>query len=253
VDSRAAGLVTHVEPGVRLLRGVTLYKIAPGVALQDGDILTAPVKAQVQVELDKGTIANFAGPGALWLEAPTSGTATLTVPGGALKLVAKAPGVRVRTAAFDVGLTEAIVVLRVELAATEIFVETGSARLVNPTSPPRDAKRGEYVHKSLSTAFAARPLPPRTFVDALPRSFLDALPALAPGLKSKAVPVPDHDITYAEAQPWLALDRPTFERRFTARLRDPAFRKAAAAEIARYPAWDRLLHPEKYERKPAPK
>lgn len=253
VEARAANLFTHVEPGVLLLRGVTFYKIAPGVVLQDGDIVTAPAKAQVQIELDAGTLASFAGPGSLWIEGLASGAPTLTVPGGALKVAAKAPGVRLRTAAFDVALTDAIVVLRVELAATEIFVEAGSARLVNPTSPPRDAKRGEFVQKSLSTAFASRPLPPRAFVDALPRAFLDALPALAPGLKSKAVPVADHDITYAEAQPWLALDRPVFERRFTARLRDPAFRKAAEAEIARYPAWDRLLHPDKYERKPAPK
>lgn len=251
---RAAGVVTLADPGVLLLRGVTYYKVGPGVAVQDGDIVSAPAKAQVQVELDNGSIASLAGPGSLWLEAPKSGAPGFTLPTGALKLAARPPGVRVRTAAFDVGVAEGIVVLRVELAATEVFVETGTARLVNPTSPPRDARRGEYVQKSLSTQFATRPLPPRTFVDALPRNFLDPLPTLSATLKSKAAPVPDHDITYAEAQPWLALDRPVFERRFTARLRDPAFRKAADAEIARYPNWDRMLHPEKYMPKPvAPK
>lgn len=249
-DVRAAGLVTLADPGVLLLRGITFYKVGPGVPVQDGDIVTAPAKAQVQVELDNGSVASFAGPGSIWIEAPKSGAPTLTIPTGALKLAAKAPGARVRTVAFDVGVADGIVVLRVELAASEVFVETGAARLVNPTSPPRDTRRGEYVQKSLSTPFATRPLPPRAFVDGLPRNFLDPLPTLAPGLKSKAAPIVDHDITYAEAKPWLALDRPVFERRFTARLRDPAFRKAADAEIARYPNWDRMLHPEKFERKP---
>ena len=30
---------------------------------------------------------------------------------------------------------------------------------------------------------------------------------------------------------------------------DPAFRKAAEANISRYPMWDRILHPEKYQPK----
>ena len=49
-----------------------------------------------------------------------------------------------------------------------------------------------------------------------------------------------------------ALDRATFERRFVARLRDPAFRRAAEPDSARYPSWDRILHPEKYRPKDAP-
>jgi len=43
-----------------------------------------------------------------------------------------------------------------------------------------------------------------------------------------------------------------FERRFASRLRDPAFRKAVEPNIARYPSWDRMLHPEKYAPKPPP-
>jgi len=72
-------------------------------------------------------------------------------------------------------------------------------------------------------------------------------------LKAKPDLVVDHDITYAEALPWLAgRDRATFERRFAVRLRDPAFRKAAEGDIARYPLWDRQLHPEKYAPKTVP-
>jgi hypothetical protein len=58
-------------------------------------------------------------------------------------------------------------------------------------------------------------------------------------------------VTYAEAEPWLSgPDRVAFEKRFAVRLKDPAFRKAAEPGLARHPAWDRMLHPEKYAPKP---
>jgi hypothetical protein len=77
---------------------------------------------------------------------------------------------------------------------------------------------------------------------------------LAPGLKARPAPVADHEVTYAEAEIWLAgKDRAAFERRFASRLKDPAFRKAVEPVVGRYPSWDRQLHPEKYAPKPAPK
>ena len=76
---------------------------------------------------------------------------------------------------------------------------------------------------------------------------VDPLPSLASRIKSKPALVADHDITFAEAEPWLAgKDRAVFEKRFVARLRDPVFRKAVAPTVARYPMWDRILNPEKY-------
>ena len=87
----------------------------------------------------------------------------------------------------------------------------------------------------------------------LPRNFLDALPSLAAGLKSKPPGAADHDITYAEAQPWLALDRAGFEKRFAVRLRDPAFRKAVEPWTSgAIPRGTAMLHPEKYQPTPAP-
>jgi hypothetical protein len=63
-------------------------------------------------------------------------------------------------------------------------------------------------------------------------------------IKTKPALVADHDITYAEAEPWLAgRDRPVFEKRFATRLRDPAFRSAVLPNLARYPLWDRQLNP----------
>jgi hypothetical protein len=47
--------------------------------------------------------------------------------------------------------------------------------------------------------------------------------------------------------------RRAFLRRFTPRLADPAFRADVEKNIARFPEWDRVLHPEKFstERPPA--
>jgi serine/threonine protein kinase len=45
------------------------------------------------------------------------------------------------------------------------------------------------------------------------------------------------------------------EAKAAGRLRDPAFRKSAEPDLARHPAWDRIVHPEKYlpKDKPAPR
>ncbi len=40
--------------------------------------------------------------------------------------------------------------------------------------------------------------------------------------------------------------RKLFLKRFQPRLKDREFRAAVEAHIARYPEWDRVLHPEKY-------
>ncbi len=72
--------------------------------------------------------------------------------------------------------------------------------------------------------------------------------------KTRPALVADREITYAEAEPWLAgRDRAVFERRFASRLRDPVFRRAVEPDVARYPTWDRRLHPEKYAPPPVPK
>ena len=240
-----AGVITLADADSRVLRGATWYKLAPGVGVEDADIVTGSARSQVQIEFARGTIASFAGEGALMINVAKDGTLALMLTAGALKVAVKSPPVRVRTAQFEASVSDGIVVMRAE--SGEIFVEAGSAKL-SDASGVREARRGEYWVKS-AAGFATRPLAPRAFVEALPRNFLDPLPVLAPGIKSRVVPTADRDITFAEAEPWLARDRAAFEKRFQSRLRDPAFRKAVEPVVARYPSWDRMLHPEKYQPK----
>jgi hypothetical protein len=252
------GTVTLVDGGARVLRGATWYKLATGVRVEEGDIVALAERAQVQIEFATGSLANLAGTGTVHLGPPDAKQPLLVLPSGWLKLAAKAPGVRVRTPALDLTAPDAIVVVHAQPAAVDLFVEAGTAKLIPPSAPGaggvvRDAKRGEYWTKTAALPPAVLPSPPKAFVDAMPRHFADPLPALAAKLKAKPDLVVDHDITYAEALPWLAgRDRAAFERRFAVRLRDPAFRKAAEADIARYPLWDRQLHPEKYAPKTVP-
>jgi hypothetical protein len=246
------GVVTLSDAGTRVLRGATWYKLTPGLAIEDGDIVAADPQAQVQLEFAPGTLAALAGEGTLHVTVPKGGGLALAWSSGLLKIAAKPPGARVRTAVLEVEIPDGIAVMRTDAASAEVFVEVGSARLVEPAGS-RDAKRGEYWRKSAGAPLASQPLAPKAFVAALPRNFLDPLPVLAPRLKSKPGLVVDHEITYAEAEPWLAgRDRAAFERRFASRLRDPAFRRAVEPHLSRYPSWDRMLHPEKYAPKPAP-
>ncbi len=253
------GTVTLVEGSPRLLRGATWYKLAAGVRVDEADILAAGEGGQMQVAFANGSRANLAGGGLLYL-VPASRTIPLALAlhSGWLKLDAKTPGLRMRTESFDLVIAEGALVARAEAARADFFIESGRARVIELTrkggdGPARDAKRGEYWAKPDDGAFTTADRVPKAFVQAMPRHFTDRLPALAEKAKAKPALVVDHEITYAEAQPWLAgSDRAVFERRFASRLRDPEFRKAVEPDIAHYPVWDRRLHPDKYAPKDAP-
>jgi len=252
------GAFTLADPGARLLRGATWYKLTPGVAAVEGDIVEVPERAQVQLESGTGSSFNLVGPATLYLVPGKGGPPVLALREGWLKAATRGAGVRLRTVPLDVVVAEGTLVARAQGPVMELFVEAGGARLVELAATggdgaAREAKRGEYWSKAATAAYTTVPRAPRPFVDAMPRHFADPLPTLAGRSKGKPVLVVDHEITFAEAEPWLAgRDRAVFERRFAVRLRDPAFRKAADANIARYPSWDRMLHPEKFEPKPKP-
>ena len=257
------GIVTLVEGGPRLLRGTTWYKLVVGAHVEEADIIEAPERSQTQLELASGSRMNLVGGGKIYLvpATPKGSPILAALPMGWLKVATKAPGARVRTAAFDLVVGDGVLVVRANGPAVDFFVESGSARLIELAAngadgAARDVKSGEYASKSATGALATGQRAPKAFIDAMPRHFVDALPTLADRIKAKPTLVVDHEVTYAEAEPWLAgRDRAAFERRFASRLRDPAFRSAALPNLARYPMWDRMLNPEKYapKEKSAPK
>jgi hypothetical protein len=258
-------VATLVDGNARLLRATTWHKLVPGARVEEGDIVEAGERGQVQLEFAVGSIASFVGPGALYVVPPAAkpriatGAPVLLVPGGWFKVAAKEPGLQVRAASAEVTVVAGTVVLRTDGTRLDIFVESGNARIAalapsGAEDTARDAKHDEYWSKSASGAFVPSTRPPKAFVDAMPRHYFDALPSFAGKFKTRPTLAADREITYSEAEPWLAgRDRAVFERRFASRLRDPAFRRAVEPDVARYPTWDRRLHPEKYAPPPVPK
>jgi hypothetical protein len=248
------GVVTQIDGGVRLLRGSTWFKLVAGARIDEADIVDVALRAQVQIELAGGAILNHVGPGALLLATSPAKNAPsfATLTGGWLKLTTGAPGMRLRMVPFDLLIPDGIVVVHVEGTGAELFVEAGSAKMLErdrggADGVARDARRGEYWAKTSDKALVTQASAPKAFVSAMPPHFVDPLPTLAGKIKSKPVLVAEGEITYAEAAPWLdGPDRNAFEKRFAGRLRDPVFRRAAEPYLGRHPAWDRIVHPEKY-------
>lgn len=248
------GVVTLVDGSPRLLRGATWYKLVPGTRVDDADIVDTRERGQVQVEFARGSLVNLVD-GIIYIVPLAAKESlqviTLEIPRGWIKAVAKSPGVRLRVAAAEVSVVGALV-MTTDGTRLEAFVEAGGARFEasatgGSAATRHDAKQDEYWSKSASGTFVPSTRPPKAFIDSMPRHFADPLPGFAGRFTTKAALIPDREIVYAEARPWLAgRDRAVFERRFAVRLADPAFRKAVEPDVGRYPAWDRRLHPEKY-------
>lgn len=256
-------IASLVEGSPRLLRGATWYRLVPGARLEVGDIISAADRAQMLAEFANGSILSLVGPGALYLEAkPVKATAAdspaFTLVNGWLKVVARAPGVRLHTPSAELTTADGVLVMHGLGPTLEVFVESGTARIAallpnGNAGPAQDAKQGEHWSNISNGRFATAARAPKAFVESMPRHFLDPLPSLAAKYKTGPTLAADGDVTYAEAEPWLASrDRAAFEKRFAVRLRDPVFRRAVEPQVARYPSWDRMLHPEKYAPKPTP-
>ena len=260
VAAADAGIVTIVEGSARVLRGTVWYRLLPGAAFQEGDIIDAAERAQVQVELAMGGVLNMVGPASLYAAAlpfrgeKLEGPMEFALDRGWLKLAATAPtGMRLRLPVALLSLNEATIVARQESRMLEMFVESGSVRIVETSRTGRDglthdAKAGEYWSRDGDKPMVSERRAPVKFVASMPRHLIDRLASLAAKFKGKKPPLAvDREITLAEAEPWLGGSyRKAFARRLAGRLADPAFRKAVEANIAAYPEWDRILHPEKY-------
>src|SRR5215472_11041794 len=117
------GVVTIADSGTRVLRGSTWYKLVEGARVQDGDLVDAPERAQVQVELSSGPVLNFEGPmGVLPISAGSrevKSVAEVYLPRGWLKVAVKqgsAP-LRVRTASGAFMASDAVAVVHADTDA----------------------------------------------------------------------------------------------------------------------------------------
>ncbi|NDP41935.1 MAG: hypothetical protein GZ089_04330 [Aromatoleum sp.] len=263
-----AGMVTLVEGPARILRGVTWYKLLPGAILQDGDVIDAAAATKVQAEVAGGPMLHLVGPALLYAAAipprgdgtsGTGGAVEFDLEHGWLKVASTVDKVaaRLRTSGALVAFADATVVLRADPTSTEIFVESGAARITEmgrsgKPGSAHDATAGEYWSQGVDRSITTQRGAPAKFVAAMPRHLTERLGSFAARHKGQSAAfTADRDIALAEADVLLAGPyRKTFVRRFSSRLADPAFRKEVDAGIAAYPEWDRVLHPEKFRPRP---
>jgi hypothetical protein len=255
-----AGIVTIADGAARVLRGTIWYRLAAGAPFQEGDLVDAGDKTQVQLELTGGATVHVVGPAMLFAASvpmrndKVDGPAEFALDKGWMKVVSPAnSAMRVRMPAVLVNVGQATFVARQEGKVFELFVESGSVRIAETNRTGRDgavhdAKSGEYWSRDGDRPFVTERRAPPQFVSAMPRHLTDRLASLTARFAGKKPTlVVDREITLAEADPWLAGPyRRTFARRLSGRLADPAFRKGVEANIAAYPEFDRVLHPEKY-------
>jgi hypothetical protein len=241
------GVYTVVDGEVRVLRGTTWYRLEAGARAENGDIVDAGDRAQVQLELSRGGIVSMIGPAVLHAVALPFANARPGTPGelsllrGWVKaaVAAKSGPLQLRAPTAEVTVDDGIVVVHGDAADVELFIERGRARLGIPAVRGKgavlDAGAGEFWRRTGDRAFANDERPPPAFIHAMPREFRDALPSLEghfppPGPALAA----GRQVSFAEAEPWLSgSSRRVFARRFAPRLADPAWRAAATAHSIR--------------------
>jgi len=250
------GILTFLDGNARLLRGTTWYKPVEGARVQQGDIIDAADGAQAQIELANGANLNLVGPAALYAVSlpsregkPSAPANEFFLPRGWLKF-ATGPNarLRIRSALATIDATGAVAVLRGG-DATAVFVESGSAKLTEPGKASEASARtlasGDFATRTADKQFASAGRAPQPFVAALPRHFMDNLyPRAAKFKTARADLVAEREVTYAEAEPWLASPyRAAFIKRFQPRLADAGFRAAVSANAQTYPEWSGVAAP----------
>ena len=264
---QSVGTLTVAEGPVQLVRGSTTYAAAPGVALLNGDMLAPDPKGQAQIEFEDGAILNLSrGTRALLLTAQgAGGEPGVVLLSGWAKFsrakAAKGKPYRYIMPLARLGTAGATGVLRVGADSSEVFIESGAARLdeLSKTGSPaggRDVKGGEFVVRRSAQALAVSPRPSADFVKAMPGYYRDDLPVIASRARNRGIePAREHETTYAEVEPGLKASAPirrNLVERFRSRAKDPQFRAKLIENLPAHPEWDRILFPEKYEKDESP-
>jgi hypothetical protein len=249
------GIVTLLDGKPRLLRGTAWFSLVEGVRIRDTDVIDVPEKAQIQLEMMDGGALSVIGPGAIYAVSMIAGdakqrpAAEFWISKGWLKLDTKATTtrLRMRSGLGSVLTADAAAVIRLTGDTLDVFVETGSARVVEPgkgDSGGVDVKGGGFASRGAGKSLVAAERAPATFVGALPRDFMDALPLRASRFGTAREPVPDHEANYAEVQSWLTGPyRVSFMKRFEPKLADPAFKAAVEANGKATPEWVTVAKP----------
>lgn len=262
LDAAETGAITLAEGSVRLFRGPSLLTASEDVRIQPGDMLETSDRGISVVEFGDGLLLGLGPRTRLYLpeSTPRSQSAEPGQPiillAGWLKFEsgkqAPADGYRILTTGLGVSTRDAKLLLHAADQRASLFLESGSGRILEPDEAGRASRgaalgAGQFASRIGAQRTAVQARPDAGFLANMPRWFRDALPARPERLKaSPRAPKTDRDAAYDEVSDLLQLPktwRGEMVRRFLVRLRDPAFRKAVAANMDHHPEWHRILYP----------
>lgn len=249
------GTFTLVEGTPRVIRGTSVLRGAEGMRFQSGDIIETSAPGFVQAEFTGGAVVAV-GPGTrVWVRSAGRGEtrAEFVLMTGWIKGESPSSGGAYHYGSPLLSATarNGSVILHCGNAGAEVYIESGTATIFEAADHGQAGKTGQFFSRRSGKHAVVGSRPDGPFLESMPQPFRDTLPSrLSHFAGKKAVePRRDHDVTYAEVEPWLKLGsgRRSFEERFQPRLRDADFRRAVEPHLAEYPEWDRVLHPEKYQ------
>jgi hypothetical protein len=257
------GTVTLLEGSLRIIRGDTALQAAEGTRLKQGDIIESSDKGFAQLEFVGGAIVAL-GPltriyvfrhGMGGKSGSDSTGAEFVLLSGWLKGQSDthAGSYRYESPVLAAATRNGTVVFHHNDGECEVFIESGSATIHDVSSDgnmgkPTAGNAGQFFSRHQGKSLVNASHPSATFVETMPRSFRDAFPSRLAHFTGKPVePKAQHQVSYAEIQPWLTLPlawRRGFVGRFEPRLKDPEFRKQLELHAAEYPEWAPILHPQ---------
>ena len=245
----ALGVVVFAEKPLKMIRATTLYAVSSGTHLQSGDLL----ESQESVSQIEGLAANTLalGPKTRVYLQRKGGSTHIYLLEGWLKIQPSA-GASNRPLAVDTGrvrvdLNHGAGVVHASASLIEVFVENGSLILTESgAKKPRTMSllAEQYAQRKGEEPLQPAGRPPGSFISAMPKAFFDPLVQLAVRPPAAVIPKKIRDIEYVDIAPLLhapGLDNASMARRFSARLTNPAFRKAIVREMGGSFAWEHEL------------
>lgn len=267
--AEGGGKFTFVDGQVQLVRGTQVLAAAPGLAVDESDLIETKAGGYALIEFEDGLRLGIGTDTRLMLRTlhPRAKAAVheLAVLGGWVKVQsALAQGVkdyRVLAPGLNLQWREASFIVRIEDGLAAFYVESGALRTSvldrrGRPSVPSEVRAGRFGAQGANGALASRERPSEAFVAAMPRPFRDPLPPLLSRFGARVVEPRIVDaVSYAEVAPWLQGPKPWrsgFIARFRPRLTDSGFRQDMVSNMKAHPEWDRVLFPEKYRPRPPP-
>jgi hypothetical protein len=261
------GMFTIVEGDAVVIRGAQKFAAAEGLPVLADDIVHTGDKTRIaRIEFADGGSLDLGPSTRLWLrprfaEPRSPQPFDLYAAEGWVKVTAAAPRkLGLASPRADLADLAGVAVVRVADNASFLFIEAGSAQLVDRVpgqwQRSRRLKEGEAFDRRGGDAGAVISRPAPDMIGAMPRSFADTLPLRAARFQALNVePESPASISYQDVSMWINAERtlrPAFVQRWAAQAGEPRFRTALVAELRAHPEWTRLLFPpEKVARKRA--